>query len=109
MKIVNLSDREKKQKQPPRLLFAGQTPFSRSLFYMFTEQVPIFQEASFEYQLTDRQFPGRYRPPNRCFSNRLAAFEKKSELCGEPANNSNNNKTGPTEDNLKWRGLKYTI
>ena len=34
--------------------------FSRSPFYVFTEQIPIFQEAFFEYQRIDRQFPNRY-------------------------------------------------
>ena len=83
--------------------------FSRSSFYVFTEQIPIFQKPFFlatkqiqifqehfflankqilifqehifsyrtdndfpesllEYQRTDRQFPGRFSPPNRYFS-----------------------------------------
>ena len=33
--------------------------FSRSIF-LATEQITIFQKAFFEYQRTDRQFPGRY-------------------------------------------------
>ena len=38
-----------------------------------TEQIKIFHEAFFEYRRTrqtDREFPGRYPPPNRYFSNR---------------------------------------
>ena len=50
-----------------RGLFSEQIPFSRSIF-LATEQITIFQEAFFEYQRTDKQFPGRYLPPNRYFS-----------------------------------------
>ena len=53
-------------------------------FFLATEQIMIFQErlfsyrtdndfqeAFFEYQRTDRQFPGRYPPPNRKFRKRF--------------------------------------
>ena len=42
---------------------------SRSSF-LVTKQIPIFQEAFFEYHRTDRQFPGKYPSPNKCFRNR---------------------------------------
>ena len=34
--------------------------FQKHLILSSTEQITIFQEAFFEYQRTDRQFPGRY-------------------------------------------------
>ena len=71
------------QCKPPRLFsklsvcFFPGAPFWLPNWYRFsrstsiaTEQITIFQEAFFEYQRTDRQFPGRYPPPNRYFSNR---------------------------------------
>ena len=63
---------------PGDLIFSpNRYQFSRSYIYVFTEQIPIvyrfsrstsiatkqitiFQEAFFEFQRTDRQFPGRY-------------------------------------------------